>query len=73
MGREPSGTKFNSLIQLELESGLPRNLFINAGAHVVTDIVMTQTKDAKKSILDLLRKESMIMRHACMMFCNNIC
>ena len=36
VGREPSGTPFNSLIQLEHEHGIPRNPFINAGALVVT-------------------------------------
>ena len=32
IGREPSGTAFNSLVQLESEAGIPRNPFINAGA-----------------------------------------
>jgi glutaminase len=41
MGREPSGTAFNSLIQLEHEKGIPRNPFINAGAIVVADILCT--------------------------------
>jgi len=35
--REPSGMRFNSLIQLETEKGRPRNPFINAGAIVVVD------------------------------------
>ncbi len=37
VGREPSGMRFNSLIQLETEAGIPRNPFINAGALVVVD------------------------------------
>ena len=37
VGREPSGNPFNSLVQLEYEQGKPRNPFINAGALVVTD------------------------------------
>jgi glutaminase len=41
VGREPSGSKFNSLVQLEHEQGIPRNPFINAGAHVITDIVFS--------------------------------
>lgn len=41
VGREPSGTPFNSLVQLEQERGKPRNPFINAGALVVTDILLT--------------------------------
>ena len=31
VGKEPSGQAFNSLIQLEMEQGIPRNPFINAG------------------------------------------
>lgn len=38
VGREPSGNKFNSIVQLEHEEGIPRNPFINAGAIVVTDV-----------------------------------
>ena len=40
VGREPSGTPFNSIVQLEHEHGMPRNPFINAGALVVTDLLM---------------------------------
>jgi glutaminase len=38
VGREPSGTPFNSIVQLEQEQGVPRNPFINAGAIVVADV-----------------------------------
>lgn len=38
--REPSGMRFNSIIQLETENGVPRNPFINAGAIVVTDALL---------------------------------
>ncbi len=37
VGREPSGTAFNSIVQLESERGVPRNPLINAGAIAVTD------------------------------------
>ncbi|MEX2374477.1 MAG: glutaminase [Dehalococcoidia bacterium] len=37
VGKEPSGTRFNSLVLLEHERGVPRNPFINAGALVVVD------------------------------------
>lgn len=37
VGREPSGSSFNSIIQLEHECGIPRNPLINAGAIVTTD------------------------------------
>ena len=40
VGVEPSGTAFNSIVQLEAESGVPRNPFINAGAIVVADVVL---------------------------------
>jgi glutaminase len=40
VGREPSGSRFNSIVQLEQEMGVPRNPFINAGALVVTDAVL---------------------------------
>jgi glutaminase len=32
---------FNSLIQLEHEKGIPRNPFINAGAIVIADILVS--------------------------------
>jgi len=40
VGREPSGSPFNSIVQLEREQGIPRNPFINAGALVVTDTIL---------------------------------
>ncbi len=40
VGREPSGSAFNSIVQLEREAGIPRNPFINAGALVVTDAIL---------------------------------
>ncbi len=39
VGREPSGSAFNSIVQLEAERGVPRNPFINAGAIVVADLL----------------------------------
>ncbi|WFR96958.1 glutaminase [Rhizobium tumorigenes] len=41
VGREPSGSAFNSIVQLEQEAGIPRNPFINAGAIAVTDVVLS--------------------------------
>ncbi len=40
VGREPSGSAFNSIVQLEQEEGKPRNPFINAGAIAVSDLVL---------------------------------
>ena len=54
-GREPSGDPFNSLVQLEHEAGIPRNPFINAGALVVTDIILSRLADAKSTVLDFVR------------------
>ncbi|MHA7306449.1 glutaminase [Arthrobacter sp. TMN-49] len=56
--REPSGTPFNSMIQLEADRGIPRNPFINAGALVVTDRLLTLTGDAAGAVRGLLRQES---------------
>ncbi|WP_159824102.1 glutaminase [Arthrobacter sp. 9AX] len=56
--REPSGTAFNSLVQLEVEHGVPRNPFINAGALVVTDHLMEGTPDAAKQLLRFLTAEA---------------
>ncbi|MEI7596607.1 MAG: glutaminase [Bacteroidota bacterium] len=55
VGREPSGTSFNSLVQLEHEFGIPRNPFINAGALVITDLLISEYGDAKKEILNFLQ------------------
>lgn len=58
VGREPSGTAFNSLIQLEQERGIPRNPFINAGALVVTDKLIDLYPEPKKAILEFVREIS---------------
>ena len=47
VGREPSGTPFNSLVQLESEHGIPRNPMINAGALVLLDIIMSNSENAR--------------------------
>jgi glutaminase len=54
VGREPSGSAFNSIIQLENEGGIPRNPFINAGAIVVSDIVLDGA-EPRSAIGDVLR------------------
>lgn len=53
VGREPSGSSFNSIVQLEHEHGIPRNPFINAGAIAVTDTVVSghQPREALGEIL----------------------
>ncbi len=52
VGREPSGTAFNSLIQLETEEGKPRNPFINAGALVTTDAIIKSCEGGKSNAYD---------------------
>lgn len=48
--REPSGNPFNSLVQLEYEEGIPRNPFINAGAIVVTDSLISHYQGTEKAL-----------------------
>ena len=55
VGREPSGMRFNSLIQLETEKGRPRNPFINAGAIATTDALMSVRSDYAHDLLTQMR------------------
>ena len=57
VGREPSGSPFNSIVQLERERGVPRNPFINAGAIAVTDAILSghQPREALGEILRFMR------------------
>jgi glutaminase len=55
VGREPSGNRFNSLVQLEYEKGIPRNPLINAGALVICDVLVSSLDDPKKALLDYMR------------------
>ena len=55
VGVEPSGTPFNSLVQLEHDRGIPRNPLINAGALVICDVLVSRLNDPKKELLDFIR------------------
>lgn len=55
VGKEPSGSPFNSLVQLEYEKGIPRNPFINAGALVVTDKLLEKIPELDDVLLDYVR------------------
>lgn len=56
VGREPSGSAFNSIVQLEYEKGKPRNPFINAGAIAVTDVILSgQPREALGEILRFMQ------------------
>ena len=58
LGVEPSGTAFNSLIQLEYNNGIPRNPLINAGAIVICDILVSYFKEPKAEFLNFVREIS---------------
>lgn len=59
VGQEPSGSPFNSIVQLEVEQGIPRNPLINAGAIATTDSLVSAygggEAGADKAIADLLQ------------------
>ncbi|MGC9401410.1 glutaminase B [Vibrio genomosp. F10] len=56
VGKEPSGQAFNSMIQLEMEQGIPRNPFINAGAIVVADLLHSRLSAPRQHLLDFVRQ-----------------
>ena len=55
VGVEPSGTAFNSLVQLEADNGIPRNPFLNAGAIVISDILLSNLENPKEDFLNYVR------------------
>ena len=58
VGVEPSGTAFNSLVQLEADNGIPRNPFLNGGALVISDILLSHLKNPKEDFLNFVRQIS---------------
>ena len=58
VGKEPSGQAFNSMIQLELENGIPRNPFINPGAIVISDMLYSRLCAPQYRMLELVRELS---------------
>lgn len=58
VGVEPSGNPFNSLVQLEYEKGIPRNPFINAGALVIADMLVSCLKNPKEDFIHFIREIS---------------
>ncbi|CAH0527016.1 glutaminase B [Vibrio hippocampi] len=58
VGKEPSGQAFNSMIQLEMEQGIPRNPFINAGAIVVADLLQSRLSAPRQRLLEFVRQLS---------------
>lgn len=59
LGVEPSGSAFNSLVRLETNRGIPRNPFINAGALVIVDILLSNLEHPKADLLAFIRSLSM--------------
>ncbi|WP_199610481.1 glutaminase B [Flocculibacter collagenilyticus] len=55
VGKEPSGTAFNSLTQLEFEQGIPRNPFVNTGALVVADALVSRLSAPIHAVLENVR------------------
>ena len=55
VGVEPSGSAFNSLVQLETDNGIPRNPFINGGAMVICDMLVTHLDNPKQEFIDYVR------------------
>jgi glutaminase len=57
VGREPSGDPFNSIVDLERHEGMPRNPFINAGALVVVDMLLSHYGADREldAVTDLMR------------------
>ena len=57
VAREPSGNPFDSILKLEQEKGKPRNPFINAGAIVTTDALLSghAPKEALSEIIQFVR------------------
>lgn len=58
VGVEPSGNPFNSLVQLEYEKGIPRNPLINAGALVISDVLISELENPKEDFLSFIQKLS---------------
>jgi glutaminase len=60
VGREPAGSPANSIIQLEMERGKPRNPMTSAGAIVVADQLIgnRSADEAAEELIDFLRERA---------------
>lgn len=72
IGREPSGSPFNSLVQLEYEDGIPRNPFINAGAINVTDALVSRHGSPAQALDNILAFIRMIADDASIVSDTNV-
>lgn len=55
VGRRPSSNSFNSLVELEIERGRPRNPFLNPGALVVADLLYSRHTQMEQAVVNLIR------------------
>lgn len=69
VGVEPSGNAFNSLLQLESDNGIPRNPFINAGALVISDILVSHLEQPEDDLLDFVHR---ICNNTTIQYCEKI-
>src|SRR5699024_4774078 len=53
---EPSGNAYNSLTELERENGIPRNPFINSGALVIADVLLSSYDNPKEELLKFVHE-----------------
>lgn len=58
IGWEPSQASFKSVSVLEMHNGQPQNPFVNAGALVVTDLLLQTFGDGLTPTLQLLQEQS---------------
>jgi len=58
VSREQSGTRYDSIAQLERDNGIPRNPFLNSGAIVVVDALMSRLSNFELTFRDTLRRLS---------------
>lgn len=56
VGQSPSTNPFNSLIELELERGIPRNPFLNPGALAVTDALLSRHTHLESAMVAVMRE-----------------
>lgn len=56
--RQPSSLRYDALIQLDIDCGVPRNPFVNAGALAVVDRLLALEGHAGSPVLEFLRTES---------------
>jgi len=55
IGVEPTGASFNSVAMLEQLGGIPRNPFVNAGALVIADMLLTHLHEPEEHLLRFVR------------------